>query len=100
MNMPVLPKTREALLPYVAHAVDDAARYYGPAHALDKAFLLQQGARFVGWSCGFEPMVVAVFSVMPGVTLDEYVAADLAIDLLRELKWFADPDNTEPDFVL
>lgn len=95
--------TKASMLPYVAYGVDDALN----AVAGSAARALLDGhpnglahARIVGWTCGFEPMCVAVWSYLPGVTLDEDEATELAVDLLREKHWFADPDNTEPDFVL
>lgn len=104
----VMPKTKTALLPYVSHIVDDALGNGLFKTADEFRAKMQRNpellplARFVGWQCGFEPMIVAVVSYLPGITPDADIACELAEDYMREqhLSWFADPTNTEPDFVL
>jgi hypothetical protein len=81
----------------------EAMKYIGPV--LDDALAVRThadipaNACLIGWQCGFEPLFVAVFSYM-GFTLDEDEAIEIAVDYLLEKKWFADPSNTEPDYVI
>lgn len=83
---------RTQALPYVAHAIDDAgASRTGESIPAD--------ATLVGWQAGFEPVFVAVWSNLPGVTVEQYEAAELATDYLDALGWFAD-GPTEPDYII
>ena len=50
-------------------------------------------ARLVVYQCGFEPMVVAVWSYL-NVRLDDEEAIEIADDFLHEIEWFADPNST------
>jgi hypothetical protein len=52
-------------------------------------------ARLVVYQCGFEPLVVAVWSFLPDVRLEDADAEDLARDYLIERNWFADCDNPQ-----
>ncbi|WCD44223.1 hypothetical protein Lumi_084 [Xylophilus phage Lumi] len=55
---------------------------------------------FVGWNAGSNPMFVCVWSYL-GNTLDKDEAEELATDLLKEKRWFADNDNPPAaDYVL
>jgi hypothetical protein len=45
-------------------------------------------------------MFVAVWSYLPGVMLDADEAEAIAVDLLLEKGWFADPERTTADWVL
>lgn len=72
-------------------AVDDAL-------AVRSAAERPTNARFVGWECGAEPMFIAVWSYL-GVRLDEDEAAELAMDHLAEIGWFAGPPR-DPDYIL
>lgn len=98
--------TKPALLRYVSFAVNDAGDAMHIKNQelltalLNRAPLFLEQARIVGWTCGFEPMCVLVYSYLPGVTMDEDEAIELAEDYMRERNWFADPANTAPDFVL
>lgn len=83
---------REDAIPYLREdAVDDAL---SPRKASDRP----ADARLIGWQCGHEPMFIAVWSHL-NLRLDDEEAIDLAIDYLRELKWFAG-EPTQPDYVL
>lgn len=82
----------ESLRRYVAYRVDDAL------HG-EKATDFQPGDVLVGWQCGFEPLVVAVGSYLPGCTVDNDEAEELAADYLQEIKWFAG-DVQEADFIV
>lgn len=104
--MHVMEMTKTAMLRYVSFAVNDAADAMHIKNQellralLDRAPMFLEHARIVGWTCGFEPMCVLVYSYLPNVAMDEDEAIELAVDFLQERKWFADPTNTEPDFVL
>lgn len=73
---------RSDAMRFVSFAVDDALRRRSVAD-------MPGNARLVGWQCGFEPLFVAVWSYLPGVTLDDDEAEELALDLLVERKWFS-----------
>lgn len=73
---------RTDAIPYIGYAVDDSLAERRPAEAPDDA-------RLVGWQCGFEPMFVAVWSYLPGTTLDDDEAEEIATDLLAGKGWFA-----------
>lgn len=89
--------TKNDLLPYVAFCVDDALSRR-PVSDLPADL---SRVRFVAWQCGFEPLVVAVWSYLPGCTVDDDEAEELAADLLLERGWFADEtDTAAADFVL
>jgi hypothetical protein len=77
---------------YVNFGVDDALAIHRAADA-------PANARYVGWQCGFEPMVVAVWSYLPGVRLEKDEAVELALDALAERRWFSG-EPILPDFVL
>jgi hypothetical protein len=87
--------TRAQARQYVAHGVDDAAQHCQPKDVPD-----HDRVRYVGYDAGFVPMVVAVWSCLPGCEIDADEAEDLATDLLIELKWFAAGAGTEAIFVL
>jgi hypothetical protein len=82
---------RSDALKYVSFAVDNALSERSPAEA-------PANARLVVWQCGFEPMVVAVWSYLGG-RLDDEEAGALATDLLDEKGWFED-GPCEPDYVI
>ena len=103
MDHPVYPITKESMLPFVGYGVDDACSACTGADARRAIQFRKDGlacVRMVGFRAGFEPMVVAVWSYLPSVRLDDDEATELAVDLLRERGWFADPEDTAPDFVL
>lgn len=93
---------RTQALEYVGHAVDDAG-------AVRTGEPIPDHARLVVWQCGFEPMVVAVWSYLPPVivaqsyrpevALDDDEAEYIATDYLREIGWFAN-DPCEPDYII
>ena len=93
--------TKDELIPYVSHVLDDAL---SPDHVVAD-ILTPEGkvkplVRLVAWQCGFEPLVVAVFSYLD-VQLDEQDAEDIARDYLLERNWFTDPDaDNAADYVL
>lgn len=109
------PAIKESLRKHVGYIVDDAMHSYEP-DVVDRYSEGSQpaamdpdmtGAVYVVWQCGFEPMVVAVISYLPGCTVEAEEAAELAIDLLDEKGWFtppmdpqAEPDWREPDMIL
>ncbi len=79
---------------YTAFALDDALALRDPSEA-------PEGAVYVGWQCGFEPLFVAVWSYLPGVRLDEGEAEDIARDYLLERGWFSDPSAENwADFIV
>ena len=82
---------RARALNWVAYAVDNALSERKPSE-------MPVNARLIGWQCGFEPLFVAVWSYL-GDILDDAEAIELAIDLLKEKKWFCG-DVTPPDYVL
>jgi hypothetical protein len=89
---------RADAIEYVAYTVDDSlnARDRG-----EPGFAVPDHARLVGWQCGFEPMVVAVFSYLPGIHLTDEDAEGIARDYLEEIKWFSETFADNPaDFVL
>jgi hypothetical protein len=85
---------RNEVLKWVRHCVTD------DLGERDHKEIVPSHARLVGWQCGFEPMFVAVWSYLPGVTLDADEAEAIAVDLLLEKGWFADPERTTADWVL
>lgn len=89
--MPRSGLSRDQALSYVGQALDDTG-------AIRKTTDIPANAVLVGWSCGFEPMFVAVFSAY-GWLLDRDEAAKIAKDYLSEIGWFA-ADATEPDFII
>jgi hypothetical protein len=84
------------LLEYVAWVVDDAG--CGRHPGADEHAKVTKYSTLVGWQCGFEPLVVAVNSYLPGVMIEADEAVDLATDLLDEKRWFSD-GPVVPDFV-
>ena len=84
--------SREDALNYVSVGIDDAMS----VRSLDT---MPADARLVGWQCGFEPMFVAVWSYLPGVTLEDSEAEEIARDYLIEIKWFSG-EPTEADFII
>jgi len=85
---------RAQALSYVSFALDDAL-------AVRTGEPIPDNARLVGYQCGFEPLFVAVWSYLPGITLDAGDAEDIARDYLMERKWFADCDNPpDADYVI
>ena len=85
-------RTPEALRKYISYRVNDAL------HA-EPASDYQPGDVLVGWQCGFEPLVVAVGSYLPGCTVSEDEAEELAVDYLREINGFAGPER-KADFIV
>jgi hypothetical protein len=89
--------TREQAREYISFCVDDALN----ERSIDD---MPDNARLVGWQCGFEPFIVAVWSYLPGVKLLDVDAEDIATDLLVERSWFStmgvDGDPPPPDFIL
>jgi hypothetical protein len=86
--------TKDDAVRYLSFAVDDALSERRTDERPDNA-------RLIGWQCGFEPLFVAVWSYLPGVTLSDDDAEELARDLLQEKRWFADCDNPPPaDYII
>lgn len=84
------------LMDYVAFGVDDAMAIR-PTHEIPTNL---SKVRFVGWQCGFEPMVVAVWSYLPDSLVDESEAEELAAEALLDRGWFANSEPQPADFVL
>lgn len=97
MDTHIRPLSKQDLLPYASFAVNDAQGTASTSHV--SASIPIERIRFVVWQCGFEPMVVLVYSYLPGCTIDDDEAIELATDLLAERKWFSG-EPTEPDMVL
>jgi hypothetical protein len=89
--------TRDQAREYISFCVDDALN----ERSIDD---MPDNARLVGWQCGFEPFIVAVWSYLPGIKLLDVDAEDIATDLLVERAWFStmgvDGDPPPPDFIL
>lgn len=91
--------SRESLLPYVSYCLDDAL---SERNIKD----MPANARLVAWQCGFEPMVVAVWSYLGDTQgnldqVDVAEAEEIATDFLQERRWFTDNDNPPPaDYVI
>lgn len=87
--------TRQECLPYVSACVDDtgAMRTLAERPALPLV-------RFVGYQCGFEPLIVAVWSYLPGCTVDDEEAESLARDYLQERGWFGDEEPEAATFIV
>ena len=89
--------TREQAREYISFCVDDALN----ERSIDD---MPDNARLVGWQCGFEPFIVAVWSYLPGIKLLDVDAEDIATDLLVERAWFStmgvDGDPPPPDFII
>jgi hypothetical protein len=83
---------RNSAIPYVSCVIDDALSVSHDTSDLT-------GCTLVGWQCGFEPMFVAVRSYLPGCTVDETEAAEIATDYLEEKDWFSG-EAREADYIL
>lgn len=79
---------RTQALPYVSFYVDDALNAGRVDNLVGGINAIPANARLVGYQCGFEPLFVAVWSYLPGITLSEEDAEDLACDYLSERGWF------------
>lgn len=84
---------RTQAIPYVAYALDDTG---APRNVSD----MPANARLVGWQCGFEPLFVAVWSYLPGVTLDAGDAEETAADFLEERGWFSPTGPRDADYII
>lgn len=84
--------TRNDLLQYVSHALDDSLNVRTGETIPDEACL-------VVWQCGFEPQVVAVWSYLPGCRVDAGEAEHIAMDYLVEIGWFCD-EVSPADFTI
>lgn len=79
---------RNELIPYIGHCLDDAL-------AVRKVEDMPTNAVLCVWQCGFEPMVVAVWSYL-GVQLTNGEAEEIAMDYLTEIEWFvAKPQSAD-----
>lgn len=90
--------TREQALPLVAYCVDDALSLYPTGDVHD-----HPEARLVGFQAGAEMVFVAVWSYLSKAPLDAEDACELAIDVMLEKRWFAnpgDPQDCQPVVVL
>lgn len=83
------PTPFEEATEYVSFVVDDAQT--GRELGADPHAIVTEKSILVGWQCGFEPLFVAVNSYLD-VTLSSEEAEELAIDYLKDRKWFSDPD--------
>jgi hypothetical protein len=83
---------REDAIRYIGYCVDDAL---GERHISE----MPDNARLIGWQCGFEPMFVAVWSYLSDTKLDDADAETIAVDLLKERKWFTDGPRP-PDYIM
>jgi hypothetical protein len=98
MDTPIRTITKADLLPYVVYTVNDALAADLATGEVLKRIPIER-IRFVVWACGSEPVVVLVYSYLPGCSIDNEEAINLARDLLTERKWFSN-GPVEPDFVL
>jgi hypothetical protein len=94
--------TREQAREYISFCVDDALN----ERSIDD---MPDNARLVGWQCGYEPFIVAVWSYLSDTAgnrdrVDDVDAEEIAIDLLVERAWFTtmgvDGDPPPPDFII
>lgn len=89
--------TKKTAIEFVSFGVDDALNIHPVCNIPSDL----SRVRFVGWQCGFEPMVIAVWSYLPGCSVDDAEAEELAVDALSERGWFTDKNEPSPaDFVL
>lgn len=77
---------RTTAIQYIAHCLDDAL-------AVRQLAEMPNNARLIGYQCGYEPLFIAVWSYLPGITLNVDEAEEIARDYLTELGWFADCEN-------
>ena len=88
---------RNAVEKYIGYKVDDALngeQWTNEESVSDRDWLL-------GWQCGFEPVFVVCRSYLSDATLDRSDAIEYAIDYLKEIGWFSEPENDNwPDFEL
>ena len=76
----------------LSYSVDDACH----AEVVTREFKDNtRPARYVAFQAGFERLWVVVFSYMDGILVDADDAEELARDYLLEIKWFADPTQTD-----
>lgn len=71
---------RNQLLSYISHCLDDCLN----VHPLKD---MPPDARLVVYQCGFEPLVVAVWSYLPNTKIGADEAEEIAEDYLREIGW-------------
>lgn len=81
---------REQALSNISYWVDDACNC-----GTYKGQEIPDGAWLVLWDCGFEPLVVAAWSYLPGAELEPSEAEDLAREFLLEQGWF--DEDSAPD---
>lgn len=79
---------------------ENASYFLDDTGGIRAATDIPRRARFVVYQCGFEPLIMAVWSYLD-VHLSDDEAEDIARDYLIEIQWFADPtaDNSA-DYVL
>lgn len=82
--------TREQALPLVAYCVDDALALYPSSDVHD-----HPEARLVGFQAGFDMVFVAVWSYLSTTPVSAEDACELAIDVMLEKQWFANPDDPQ-----
>lgn len=81
---------REQALPLVAYCVDDALALYPSGDVHD-----HPEARLVGFDAGAEPVFVAVWSYLSTTPVSDEDACELAMDVMLEKRWFANPDDPQ-----
>lgn len=86
--------TRKSALQYCSALLDDSLNVRSGISGE-----VRDDAVLVGWQCGFESMFVAVQSYLPGVTLSEEDAVEIAKDWLKEVEWFSG-EPTDPDYII
>ena len=82
---------------YVSHK-DLSYLVYDDGHAVRVTEEFKDNSRplrYVAFAAGFERLWVAVASYMDNILVDADEAEELARDYLQEIKWFADPTQTE-----
>lgn len=79
---------RSELVALTCHFLDDALS------VRTQADMPAEKVRFVAYQCGFEPMVVAVWSYL-GIMLEEDEAEEIASDYLREIGWLEEGADIE-----
>ena len=84
--------------PYVVFIADDALSFREPLGLPCDA--PTDFDWLIGWQCRFEPQFVRVRSYLPEISLSRNDAVDLAVNGLLERKWFANGQDTEPDYIL
>ena len=101
----IIALDKDSMRPFIKFVIDDAGAAFTmrmlDKYTADLQLRVLTHARLVGWTrLGNDPVVIAVRSYLPGITLEVDAAVELAIDWMQEINALPDPTDPAPDFVL